>query len=648
MQACRHMRKLIRTLFLLVTPLCSIVAQGPNAAPVPYTKIQFFDNNGVPLAFGKLYSCVAGSSCPGTPLPTYTDSTAGSANANPTILDSAGRSSIWLGASEYKLVLQDSNGGTIWTQDNVADLGLLVSKGIVPVIISSSITAKIINGVEYADQYPGANIGQKINAAFSDCGGGNISCQVFLRPGQIYPYNTTIVLPSTITTLDCNGSTLNWQGGASTDAMVVQSATGPIPYYSGGFKNCFVIYSGGSNNVTGIHQQSRIGFVYENVGVRGFNTTGSACMAFENMVGVTSFNEQNTMRKVDLNDCKKHIRLYRTNGTDSFQYNNFDDVHFDVEDGQIGFSLEGNSSDTFPSVTVFGGHFNFRFNINSAAVAATAVSLTNKADWERSEVNITGEQTSGATMSHALVTDATSALYVFGNLFISGTNNIIGGSVGSAVVHPTLNLNGAVHYEQSLVTLQQRHCKFDSGPTNATFWLASYGGTETNCNFQIIKRNTSDPAPDVDVQGSGAAPINILYTDPFSGNVGIGPGFSDGAKPTQSLDLNGGLLVRGNTILGATKAQHVNTPSANTDLAFKLIINAAATSATYTYNAPYNSVPICVAAPNTVLTLPGAGALPAPFGYAVDPSNTSQLTIVQQPAQGGAITYFVHCIGSPN
>lgn len=80
---------------------------------------QFFDNNGVPLNGGLLYTYQAGST---TALTNYTDISGSIANANPIVLDSAGRSSneIWLTYGlNYKFVLKTSAGVTIGTYDNI-------------------------------------------------------------------------------------------------------------------------------------------------------------------------------------------------------------------------------------------------------------------------------------------------------------------------------------------------------------------------------------------------------------------------------------------------------------------------------------------------------------------------------------------------
>jgi len=80
---------------------------------------QFFDNNGVPLAGGLLYTYQAGSS---TPLVSYTDNGGNVANANPIVLDASGRTpqEIWLLTGfSYKFVLQTADGVLIQTLDNI-------------------------------------------------------------------------------------------------------------------------------------------------------------------------------------------------------------------------------------------------------------------------------------------------------------------------------------------------------------------------------------------------------------------------------------------------------------------------------------------------------------------------------------------------
>lgn len=85
---------------------------------------QFFDDNGNPLSGGLLYTYEAGTT---TPLATYTDSNGNVANANPIVLDAAGRVpyQVWLDTSAtYKFVLTTSLNITVWTEDNVEAAGV--------------------------------------------------------------------------------------------------------------------------------------------------------------------------------------------------------------------------------------------------------------------------------------------------------------------------------------------------------------------------------------------------------------------------------------------------------------------------------------------------------------------------------------------
>lgn len=80
---------------------------------------QFFDDNGVPLNGGKIYTYQAGSS---TNLSTYTDYNGTIANANPIVLDSAGRTpdEVWMiEGYSYKFIIKDSSDVTIQTLDNL-------------------------------------------------------------------------------------------------------------------------------------------------------------------------------------------------------------------------------------------------------------------------------------------------------------------------------------------------------------------------------------------------------------------------------------------------------------------------------------------------------------------------------------------------
>lgn len=98
---------------------------------------QFFDDNGVPLAGGKIYTYLSGTSTPAT---TYTSSSGATPNTNPIVLDAAGRvaEEVWLTDDvQYRLVLQTALSVQIWLKDGIS--GFLSSTGR-PIIVPSSAT----------------------------------------------------------------------------------------------------------------------------------------------------------------------------------------------------------------------------------------------------------------------------------------------------------------------------------------------------------------------------------------------------------------------------------------------------------------------------------------------------------------------------
>jgi len=101
--------------------LLGSVAGAQTLTVMPVPRQQFLDNNGDPLSGGLLYTYEAGTT---TALATCADSTnpCTNPNANPVVLDSAGRATVYLTSSSYKFVLQTSAGVTIWTQDQVSSV----------------------------------------------------------------------------------------------------------------------------------------------------------------------------------------------------------------------------------------------------------------------------------------------------------------------------------------------------------------------------------------------------------------------------------------------------------------------------------------------------------------------------------------------
>lgn len=79
----------------------------------PY--LQFFDDNGDPLSGGMVYTYEAGTT---TPKATYTDASGLTPAANPVVLDSAGRATIWINGS-YNIEVRDSDDVLVENTDNI-------------------------------------------------------------------------------------------------------------------------------------------------------------------------------------------------------------------------------------------------------------------------------------------------------------------------------------------------------------------------------------------------------------------------------------------------------------------------------------------------------------------------------------------------
>jgi hypothetical protein len=100
----------------------------PTVNIAPYIRNQYFTDNGIPLA-GGLLNCYNGGSAGGTGdrKDTYSDAAGTTLNANPIVLDAAGRAKIYLKSGPYLFVLTDSTGSVIWSEDGVSNLSVTTS-----------------------------------------------------------------------------------------------------------------------------------------------------------------------------------------------------------------------------------------------------------------------------------------------------------------------------------------------------------------------------------------------------------------------------------------------------------------------------------------------------------------------------------------
>jgi microcystin-dependent protein len=93
---------------------------------------QFFDDEGAPLADGRLYTYVTGTT---TPLATYSNAALSVENANPIVLDDSGRCDLYLAAppTAYRFRLEDSDGALVDEQDDVVGMTAPLEGDFVPI-----------------------------------------------------------------------------------------------------------------------------------------------------------------------------------------------------------------------------------------------------------------------------------------------------------------------------------------------------------------------------------------------------------------------------------------------------------------------------------------------------------------------------------
>jgi hypothetical protein len=151
----------------------------------------------------------------------------------------------------------------------------------------------------------------------------------------------------------------------------------------GGFT---LIGEGEKNSANGIHMGDIIGLQLDDIRVTGFTGPGSAGLWLDN---VTGFTERTVLTKVHLDGNTKNIRFTVNGGDGSFGYNRFLDLRINVNQDQIGFSMESGS--LYHSVVIA--------TINGGAVAAghtkVFISLTGTSAWEQNSYSIMTEDTVG-------------------------------------------------------------------------------------------------------------------------------------------------------------------------------------------------------------------------------------------------------------
>jgi Pectate lyase superfamily protein len=248
------------------------------------TILQFFTDQGVVLAGGKVYTYVAGTT---TPVATYTSSSLSVAQANPIILQSNGRlgSPVWVPAGvTVKMVLQDSSGntisgGTIDNLEGINDPSYLTANGIGLALYPQTAAELAASVTPSSYQYPAGNVlryGATGNGSTDDTTAINkaLSCNTYVT----FPLGT-YVTSSALNVL--NGTYIQGQSVGGADSYL--SGNAPVTILSS------AAY-GISCNPTG--SEAWLGIEISNLMVR--SSTGTGTGIFINNINHCVFRNVNT------------------------------------------------------------------------------------------------------------------------------------------------------------------------------------------------------------------------------------------------------------------------------------------------------------------------------------------------------------------
>jgi len=247
-------------------------------SPIGGAGAQFFTNQGVVLAGGKIYTYMAGST---TLMATWTDYLQSVQNANPIILDSAGRppAEIWLqaGTNNYKFVIEDSNNAVLGTFDNIQGISAAATST-ASEWATSGLSVTYVSGTQFSvsgDQRVLFPVNRRV--------------QYFLGSGTFYGYvsavsyngtsTTTVTISPDTTNLDNTLTAVNYAILNSVNVSVPQqymkkgdpidgTVIGGVTPAAGTFTTLTsnnVVITGGS--ITGIAGFSVPDFFYKSLGV---------------------------------------------------------------------------------------------------------------------------------------------------------------------------------------------------------------------------------------------------------------------------------------------------------------------------------------------------------------------------------------------
>ena len=177
-------------------------------SPIGGFAAQFFDNNGVILSGGKIYTYAAGTS---TPVQSYTSASGTTPHTNPIILDSAGRvpgGEIWLtDGINYKFVIETATSILIGSYDNISGINSNFVNFIGQQEIQTATAGQTVFTLATISYTPGTNtisvyvdgVNQYEGESYLETNGNTVTFTSGLHVGAEVKFTTTTTLSSGIT-----------------------------------------------------------------------------------------------------------------------------------------------------------------------------------------------------------------------------------------------------------------------------------------------------------------------------------------------------------------------------------------------------------------------------------------------------------------
>lgn len=401
-------------------------------APFNNPHQQFFDNNGHPLAGGRISTYTAGTL---NPLQTYRDIN-GTPNTNPIVLDSGGFATIYLANGLiYKFVASSSTGIQQWTQDNIASA--LTSTAVLANFASPPPVGNVtpntgqftnINSTVMVTCPSCTDWGAAINAAIATCQtgyGGYRSCKVVLPEVNSGPWTTSVTIADVNVSLVGQGKTAStFSCTVAGDCLRVSPSTFTVQ--PGSEISSFSIIGNGASGQNILHVRDTIARNFRELFLDGANEPGGACVWLE------AYRKWTERNRIDIDtgtSCTKSWRFSADVGNPycpssaacSLGYN-WIYAHMNPNtSAQIGMSWEGN-------IYFYNGELHVVVNKDGTVCGASVFQATGNATVNGEAAFIDGEDNCGSTSGYLWNLAATSTMEFTGgyvNFNPSTPNNIL-------------------------------------------------------------------------------------------------------------------------------------------------------------------------------------------------------------------------------